>query len=163
MLDNGDTPYVAVPVRLLLSTGAELARTTTNSAGRYAFSGLAAGRYTIVVDVPAGLRALGAWASGSAAVELDARQMRVVADVLLSATTNTSATASLSSTAQPTATPTAQPAAAQPAAPAVAQTRSPSYTGARSTRLALVGVAMLLLGLVAITVTRRRRTTHPRG
>jgi hypothetical protein len=162
MLDNGDTPYVAVPVRLLLSTGAELARTTTNSAGRYAFSGLAAGRYTIVVDVPAGLRALGAWASGSAAVELDARQMRVVADVLLSATTNTSATASLSSTAQPTTTPTPQ-ATAQPAAPAVAQTRSPSYTGARSTRLALVGVAMLLLGLVAVTATRRRRTTHPRG
>jgi serine-aspartate repeat-containing protein C/D/E len=49
-----DTPIAGVTVKLLNASGAVVATTTTNSAGQYAFTDLAAGTYQVVEIQPAG-------------------------------------------------------------------------------------------------------------
>ncbi len=50
-----DTPIASVIVRLLSTSGAEVARTATLPDGTYTFSGLPAGSYVVVEEQPAGL------------------------------------------------------------------------------------------------------------
>lgn len=55
--DNGEPGVPGVTVILKDATGAEVARTTTDSDGRYRFTGLIPGTYTVDIEVPAGYNA----------------------------------------------------------------------------------------------------------
>ena len=55
--DNGEPGAPNVTVILKDATGAEVARTTTDSDGRYRFTGLIPGTYTVDIEVPAGYNA----------------------------------------------------------------------------------------------------------
>ncbi len=52
--DPGELLLAGVKIRLLDSTGREVATTTTNSEGRYEIEGIAPGNYTIIEEQPAG-------------------------------------------------------------------------------------------------------------
>ena len=55
--DNGEPGAPNVTVILKDANGVELARTTTDSDGRYRFTGLIPGTYTVDIEVPAGYNA----------------------------------------------------------------------------------------------------------
>ena len=55
--DNGEPGAPNVTVILKDTNGVELARTTTDSDGRYRFTGLIPGTYTVDIEVPAGYNA----------------------------------------------------------------------------------------------------------
>ena len=56
-VDNGEPGAPNVTVILKDANGVELARTTTDSDGRYRFTGLIPGTYTVDIEVPAGFNA----------------------------------------------------------------------------------------------------------
>ena len=55
--DNGEPGVPGVTVILKDANGVEVARTTTDSDGRYRFTGLVPGTYTVDIEVPAGFNA----------------------------------------------------------------------------------------------------------
>lgn len=136
-------------VRLLGADGVEIARTTSDSTGRYVFAGRASGTYTVVADVPAGLQAIGVWSTGRIAVNLGVNHDYVASDLLLARPTSTLTTsaATQSTTSQ----------AVTPGTPPTPVGSKPSYTGSNPTRAAALGAVSLLLGLALVARRGRRR------
>ena len=56
-VDNGEPGVPGVTVILKDASGTEVARTTTDSDGRYCFEGLLPGTYTVSIEVPSGYEA----------------------------------------------------------------------------------------------------------